>query len=233
MNKCSWRVIPSHSSVQPLPFPFIFCSPSTCPDQWLCSQMPGELISPCPQYYFLGFFSCHFITSVYPILPLLFPFIFNFLKINLDSVRNGSFFPLNHLEITWSQNFAVFVHQLPGRWRAAVLFLWKAEKSEIKVLTLFSVICTVFVVGFLFYFGAFFFSFQAFSPVLSYSFLMEKIYFSCSIAILDLWLMNGAPDCPADFKPLWAWSNTLFPVIWMEQGHSLSSYEVLCLNHTI
>lgn len=130
MEKCFWRVIPSHSSVQPLPFPFIFCSPSTCTDQYLCTQMPGELIPPCPQYYLLGFFSCHFITSVCSILPFFFffAFILNFLRINLESVRNGHF-SMYHLEITWSQKFAVFAHHLPWRWRAAVLFLWKAEEK--------------------------------------------------------------------------------------------------------
>lgn len=75
-EECSWRVIPCHSSAQPLPFPCIFCSPSTCTEHCLCTRVPDEMIVPRPQYYYIGFFSCHFIASVYPILPSFIFFYF-------------------------------------------------------------------------------------------------------------------------------------------------------------
>lgn len=79
----------------------------------------------------------------------------------------------------------------------------------------------------------FFFSPSSFLPCLTHNFLAEKVHFSFSLIILDLSLMNGASDCPADCKPLWVWSYTSFPVSWNKQGHSLSPREVRRLNHTI
>lgn len=78
-----------------------------------------------------------------------------------------------------------------GKVESSRFFLVKGrKKSEIKALTLFSIIY-IYICDFFFFvlfsFEVFFLS--SFFPVLSYNFLVEKIHFSFSLVILDLCLM--------------------------------------------
>lgn len=135
------------------PFPFC-CSPGTCTDQCLCTQMPGELILPLSSISLTWVYllSYHYF-SLYPIL-LFFFIIFNFFKIFLECQlwRKWSLLPpvlfRNHVEPKICMICSSAAWEMESSWA----FLWKAgKKVKFKALTPFSIIYVRYLLWFFFF----------------------------------------------------------------------------------